>query len=155
MIHYVKGDILQAHEHQVDAVVNPANTVGAMGKGLALSLKTRFPWCYEKYRQFCLSGALKPGYVLPVENPTQAWPRFVLHLPTKRHFRSPSNIEDVTEGLVALKNVAECLGLNRVALPRVGCGLGGLDWKRVKPIVEATLVGSRVEFLLFEGEGSC
>src|SRR5687767_5167369 len=92
-----RGDLLRA---DVDALVNPVNTEGVMGKGLALQFKRAFPEIEAPYRAACASGELMPGRVQVLRRAGR--PRYVVNFPTKREWRRPSTIEYVREGLVDL-----------------------------------------------------
>ena len=131
MITYQEGDILKSN---AQAIVNPVNCVGVMGKGLALQVKQAHPANYAEYRQACKDGALRPGTILTHRLPPQspdAEPRYILNLPTKRHWKDPSQMEDLRSGIAALVRTAAQLNLKSIAVPAIGAGLGGLDWNLV------------------------
>lgn len=131
MIHEVSGSIF---ESEAVALVNPVNTVGVSGKGLALQFKQKFPRAFDQYSSACFIGAVRPGLVLAVRYPKSN--KYIIHFPTKRHWRSPSRIEDIESGLVGLIDVLREEGIQSVAIPALGCGLGGLNWKAVKQLIE-------------------
>ena len=132
---WVSGDLFS---DPVDAYVNPVNCVGVMGAGLALQFKKRFPAYYDSYAEACSRGDLSPG-IIHVYPTGQKQPRFILSLPTKRHWKSPSRMEDVKAGLDALKQLIAKHGIRSIAVPALGAGLGGLDWDDVRPRIEAAL----------------
>lgn len=138
MIHPVQGDLLQA---DVEALVNPVNLVGAMGKGLALQFKEAFPETSAPYTAACKSGRFLAGEVLTVALKPRArpLPKYVIHFPTKRHWREKSRMEDVVAGLTALVHEVERLRVRSIAVPPLGCGLGGLDWNEVRPLIQGAL----------------
>jgi O-acetyl-ADP-ribose deacetylase (regulator of RNase III) len=81
-------------------------------------------------------------------------PRYLINFPTKRHHREPSYLEDIESGLVALVEMVANLGIDSLAIPALGCGLGGLDWARVRPLIENAFAGTpNVRVLLFEPAG--
>lgn len=149
MIRFTQGDIFTS---EAAALVNPVNCVGVMGKGLALAFKRRFPAMFRAYAQACKAGLVQPGRVHVWHNDEDSKePRFVINLPTKRHFRSKSRLEDVQAGLEDLARVLVDLEVPSVAVPALGAGLGGLAWDAVRPCIEAALgeVGG-VDVIVYE-----
>lgn len=117
-----------------DALVNPVNCVGVMGKGLALEFKKRFPYNFKVYQEACESGQMQPGKMLVVPlggKPTLA-SKCIINFPTKRHWRNPSRMEDIEAGLMDLAHVVFDNNIASVAVPALGCGLGGLSWLEVR-----------------------
>jgi O-acetyl-ADP-ribose deacetylase (regulator of RNase III) len=139
MIQYV--DNRSIFDSEADALVNPVNTKGTMGKGLALEFEKRFPECTNPYKSACSEGKLVTGTLLVVQLVVKPnlWSRkrpAIILFPTKEHWRGKSRIEWIETGLQDLKNKYHEWNLNSVAIPRVGCGLGGLKWDQVKPLIE-------------------
>lgn len=132
MIEHGEGDILRA---RVDALVNAVNTVGVMGKGLALQFKEAFSDNFLAYEHACARGEVVVGRMFVVER--QSPPRFIINFPTKSHWRQPSKLEYIAAGLADLVTRTTRLGISSLALPALGCGLGGLQWTEVKPLIEA------------------
>lgn len=122
MIRPQQGDILNA---QADALVNTVNCVGVMGRGIALQFKKAFPDMFKAYAAVCKRGELKPGRVLAYDLNRLERPRYVINLPTKRHWRGKSRMKDIEAGLQALVSEVQRLGLKSVAVPPLGCGPGG------------------------------
>lgn len=138
------GSIFDA---RVEALVNPVNTEGVMGKGLALEFKKRFPDAYESYNLACRRGDLVPGRLHNYRLPDG---RHIIHFPTKTDWRSPSRIEYIKAGLPALVDLVRKSAIKSIAIPALGCGLGGLAWDVVKPMIEEAFVGlAHVEVQLF------
>jgi len=132
-IQIAEGNLLQA---RADALVNPVNCVGVMGKGLALQFKQAFPANFRAYQAACKAGHVQPGRMLIHDNGRLALPYWIVNFPTKRHWRQPSQLQDVRDGLSALVADAQRLGMRSIAVPPLGCGLGGLDWREVRPLIE-------------------
>lgn len=122
-----------------DAVVNTVNCVGVMGRGIALQCKRLYPGNFKAYEAACRRGEVVPGRMFVHETGLLTPPRFIINFPTKRHWRNPSRIEDVEAGLQDLAKVLRMLPIRSLAVPPLGCGLGGLDWRRVEPMIRATL----------------
>lgn len=136
MIEFVEGDLLQA---DADALVNTVNTEGVMGKGVALQFARRFPEMLSAYKTACVAGQVRPGRMHVFECEEMFGPRYIINFPTKRHWRSPSRIEDIEAGLAALVREIARLNIRSIALPALGCGNGGLDWDDVFPRIKAAL----------------
>ncbi len=136
MIRFVQGDLLEAPE---EAIVNAVNTVGVMGKGLALLFKQRFPENFRDYAAACKSDAVRVGSMFVTMNPELGGPRWIINFPTKQHWKQPSKLEWIESGLADLKAVILKERIRSIAIPRLGCGLGGLDWTVVRPRIVAML----------------
>lgn len=136
----VGGDLLT---DDAAMLVNPVNTSGAMGRGLALAFRTRFPEMYEDYRRACGRRELAPGGVRLWVNPAGDGPRLVANLATKAHWTDPSRIEWIHDGVAALAGQIRALGVTSVAIPALGCGLGGLAWATVAPVIRDGLARLR------------
>lgn len=115
-----------------EALVNPVNCVGVMGKGLALAFKRRFPDNFARYQRACQAQQVRPGKMFVVQRPLGAYPRFIINFPTKRDWRDASRLDDVALGLSDLVAVVRDNAISSVAVPALGCGLGGLDWYTVR-----------------------
>jgi O-acetyl-ADP-ribose deacetylase (regulator of RNase III) len=124
----------------VEALVNTVNTVGVMGKGLALQFKRRFPSNFEVYAAACGRGEVQVGRMLVVKIEGLADPRFIINFPTKKHWRDPSRLEYVRAGLVALISEVKARNIRSIAIPPLGCGNGGLAWSEVRPLIEGALI---------------
>jgi len=127
MITITKGDIFDA---DVEALVNPVNCVGVMGKGLALQFKKKYPENFDCYKVACNIGDVKIGTMFSTR-PN----RIIINFPTKLHWRDKSHIHDIRLGLNDLIKVIDCSNIKSIAIPALGCGLGGLDWEVVKPLI--------------------
>jgi O-acetyl-ADP-ribose deacetylase (regulator of RNase III) len=111
-----------------------------MGKGIALQFKAFFPYNFEVYRKACASGELKVGGVLVVNDHNMLLgDRTIINFPTKTHWRLPSEYTFIEQGLSALAEFIVAERLTEIALPALGCGNGGLDWKIVRPIIVSYL----------------
>jgi O-acetyl-ADP-ribose deacetylase (regulator of RNase III) len=132
--------------YNVGALVNPVNTVGIMGGGLALLFARKFPAMLGNYQRACASGALAIG---TVHVWTAADGQRVVNLPTKRHWKAPSKLEDVSSGVKALSEALGRMEVRSVAIPALGCGLGGLEWDDVYPIITSEFVHGPVTAYVF------
>jgi len=151
MIEIVKGNILEA---QAEALVNTVNCVGVMGKGLALQFKKAFPANFKTYDSGCRAGEVAPGRMFIFDNGKLKIPRYIINFPTKRHWRDDARIEDIRSGLESLIADARRLGIRSIAVPPLGCGLGGLNWRHVRPMIEKSFSElPDVRVLLFPPEG--
>jgi O-acetyl-ADP-ribose deacetylase (regulator of RNase III) len=132
MIELARGDLLAA---TTDALVNPVNCVGVMGKGLAAQFKSAYPANFRAYAAACERKELAPGRMLVVDTGATT-PRWIINFPTKRHWRGKSRLEDIEAGLLALVADVRRLGITSIAIPPLGYGLGGLDWADIRPRIE-------------------
>lgn len=145
MILYVKGSLLQS---PAQVLVNTVNTVGVMGKGIALEFKRLFPEMYHQYRELCEHGQFQIG-TLWLYKSNNKW---VLNFPTKKHWRNPSRVEYIDAGLQKLVNSYADLGIYSIAFPALGCGNGQLDFERqVKPLMEKYLRQLPIEVFIYPG----
>lgn len=148
---FTTGVLLKA---DVEAIVNTVNCVGVMGRGLAAQFKRMYPANFKAYAAACRRKEVVPGEMFMFETGTLTHPRFIVNFPTKRHWRSRSRIEDVETGLAALVAEVEERGIQSIAIPPLGCGLGGLDWADVRPLIERAFEDlSDVRTLVFEPRG--
>jgi len=152
MIEYKQGDLLASN---AEAIVNTVNCVGVMGRGIALQFRNRFPDNYKYYSAACKRNDVVPGKVLVYETNSFINPRYIINFPTKRHWRGDSRIEDIDAGLTDLISVVKSRNISSIALPPLGCGLGGLDWEAVKKrIVDAFLKVDNVNVDIYEPIGA-
>ncbi|MFG1857516.1 macro domain-containing protein [Actinomadura geliboluensis] len=128
------------------ALVNTVNTVGVMGKGLALQFKRAFPANFRAYVRACADNRVRPGKIFATSGDGDRW---ILNFPTKRHWRQPSRLEDVRAGLDDLVRVLVELRIESVAVPPLGCGNGGLSWDVVRPLIIQRLGGLEAEVRLY------
>ena len=148
MIETTHGNLLETN---VDALVNPVNCVGVMGKGLALQFKKTYPDNDTAYRAACERGDVVPGRMFVHPLPDSNRRRWIINFPTKRHWRSKSRLDDIRSGLASLSREITERDIESIAIPALGCGLGGLPWTDVSRLIHeamAPIVDVRV--LLFE-----
>lgn len=146
------GNLLDA---ETDALVNTVNTVGVMGKGIALQFKQAFPENFAAYQAACRRGEVEPGAMFVYETGALTAPRFVINFPTKRDFKSKSRLEYVDDGLTALIAEIKQRGIVSLAAPPLGCGNGGLEWDIVRPRIEAAFAAvPEVAVSLFTPDGA-
>jgi O-acetyl-ADP-ribose deacetylase (regulator of RNase III) len=136
MIRFTTGNLLDA---DVDAIVNTVNTMGVMGKGIALMFKDRFPENYKAYAAACKAKQVELGRMLVTESGAISGPRWLINFPTKANWRFPSKLAWIESGLEDLKRVITENGIGSIAIPPLGAGNGGLDWRDVRPLIEAAL----------------
>ena len=124
-----KGNIFNS---DCEFLVNPVNCVGVMGKGLALEFKNKYPLNFEIYKKACDNASFNIGNLLivPVDN------KFIVNFPTKKHWRNKSDLEFIKIGLEELKVAIKDFNIKSIALPKLGCGLGGLDWNEVFDLIK-------------------
>lgn len=133
MIEAGSGDLFDA---DVEALVNTVNTMGVMGKGLALQFKRRFPANFRAYAAACKRGEVAIGRMFVTETTGPTEQRYLINFPTKKHWRDPSQLSYVRAGLTALVEEIRTRSIRSIAVPPLGCGNGGLAWSDVKPLIE-------------------
>lgn len=138
MIDFKQNDLFQT---EAEALVNTVNCVGVMGRGIALQCKKRYPENFRYYAETCKRGEMAPGKVLVYETGAMTNPRYIINFPTKRHWRMGSRMDDIESGLQDLAKVIVARKIRSIAVPPLGCGLGGLDWNVVKQKILAALGG--------------
>ena len=137
MITYHTGDLLQA---PVQALVNTVNTVGVMGKGIALQFKEKFPLNLREYTRACKAGTLVPGKLLVVREPSlEQGEQLIINFPTKIDWKHKSSYSHIKLGLDELVRVIAEYNIKSIAVPPLGCGNGGLSWEKVKPLMVESL----------------
>lgn len=134
MIEFHRDNLLEA---DAEALVNTVNTVGVMGKGIALQFKRKFPENFKAYKQACDKEEVEIGRMFVFSFDRLTNPRYIINFPTKNHWREESRLEYVREGLDALVGEVRDLKIHSIAVPPLGCGNGGLDWEsEVRPLME-------------------
>ncbi len=152
MIEYKTGDILT---QDAEALVNTVNCVGVMGRGIALQFKNAFPDNFSAYEKACRRGEVRPGHMLVFETGRLTNPRYIINFPTKRHWRGRSRLSDIESGLAALIGEVRARGIQSIAIPPLGSGLGGLHWPDVRSRIEEAANGlTDVRVVVFEPAAS-
>lgn len=142
-----EGDLL---EQRVDAIVNTVNTVGVMGKGIALQFRRKWPANFKAYEAACKRKEVVPCKMFVFDNGRLVEPKYIINFPTKRHWRQLSRMSDIECGLVDLIAQVKALNIKSIAIPPLGCGNGGLEWSDVRPLIESAFEGlPEVEVKLF------
>jgi O-acetyl-ADP-ribose deacetylase (regulator of RNase III) len=145
MLEYVRTNIFDS---PAQTLVNPVNTVGVMGKGLAAEFKRRYPEMFRRYRHLCDRGVLDVGRL----DLHAGIPKWVLNFPTKKHWRNPSELEYLAAGLKRFVATYAELGITSVSFPQLGTANGGLEWQReVQPLMDEYLAGLAIPVFIHMG----
>ena len=149
MITYSTGDLLRA---PVEALVNTVNTVGVMGKGIALQFKEQYPLNLKEYIKACKEGSLVPGKLLVVrEHTLEKGEQLIINFPTKTDWKQKSSYEYIELGLQSLVDVIKKYNIKSIAIPPLGCGNGGLKWDKVQLLMKQYLSNiTGVDILIYE-----
>lgn len=148
MIQYITGDILQSH---AEALVNTVNTLGVMGKGIALQFKNAFPSNYKAYADACKKGEVQVGKMfVTLDSNLHSGNKVIINFPTKQNWRKPSEYSFIESGLDDLIRVIEEYKIKSIAIPPLGAGNGGLNWDKVKKILEEKLSGVSIDVQIYE-----
>lgn len=148
MIRFTTGDLIAS---DAEALVNTVNTVGVMGKGIALQFKETFPKNFAAYASACRTGGFNIGKLLVTkENDPCGKDKIIINFPTKKHWRYPSRYEYIEVGLKELAKVIQEYGIKSIAIPPLGCGNGGLKWDIVKKMIEDGLSNLDADIIIYE-----
>ncbi|MCT4334277.1 macro domain-containing protein [Paracoccus sp. YLB-12] len=148
MLEFTEGNLLEA---DAEALVNTVNTVGVMGKGVALMFKEAFPENFKEYEAACRAKELQVGKMFVTRRDSFLGPKWIINFPTKAHWRYPSRMEWVERGLDDLKAVILSNEIRSIAIPPLGAGNGGLEWTEVRElIVEKFQDLKNVQILIYE-----
>ncbi|MBG2913080.1 MULTISPECIES: macro domain-containing protein [Morganellaceae] len=152
MLEFVKGNFF---DFDADIRVNTVNCVGIMGAGVALAFKNKYPEMFKEYVRQCKRNEIAPGK-------PSVWKQGdmfskgieIINFPTKDHWRNPSEYEYIENGLIWLSDYLKNKEGLTITLPALGCGHGGLDWKKVKKLIIHYLAETKSNILVFEPESS-
>ncbi len=147
MIQLQKGNLL---ESSAEALVNTVNTVGVMGKGVALQFKEKFPENFLLYAAACKRKEVLIGEMFVTQTGRMQNPKYIINFPTKQHWRSDSKLSFVEDGLDDLVQKIADLNIQSIALPPLGCGNGGLDWAVIKPLIISKLAHLNITIEVYE-----
>lgn len=147
MIEYTIGNLLDA---DTEALVNTVNTVGVMGKGVALQFKEKYPLNFKLYSAACKKGEVKIGKMMVTRDSTLEGEKIIINFPTKTEFYRKSQYRFIEEGLQDLVRVIDHDQIKSVALPPLGCGYGGLKWEKVKALIQQYLGDNPARIVIFE-----
>ena len=143
MIKYIKGNIFYSKD---EAIINPVNLMGVMGKGLALKFKKFYFNNFRLYKDACIKKEIDIGksFVCKEKN------KYIINFPTKVHWSNPSKYEYIEKGLDDLKNIILKYNIKSISIPPLGCGLGGLDFDKVKKIIEKKLSKTEININVYQ-----
>ncbi len=138
-------------DSSAQTLVNTVNTVGVMGKGIALEFRKRFPEMHQDYVARCAAGKIHLGEPYLFKALLPPW---ILNFPTKEHWRSVSRVADIVRGLEYLERNYKAWGITSLAVPPLGCGLGQLEWRVVGPTLFRHLSRLDIPVELFAPHGT-
>ena len=148
MIRYITGNILDSDAH---ALVNTVNTMGVMGKGIALQFKKAYPNNYKAYVKASKNEEVKVGKMfVTLDSNTTTGERTIINFPTKTNWRKPSEYKYIEDGLDNLIEVINTRQIKSIAIPPLGAGNGGLNWEKVKLLIEQKLGHLDVMIYVYE-----
>lgn len=148
MINYVTGNILDS---EAQAIVNTVNTVGVMGKGIALQFKKAYPNNYKSYSLACKNNEVVVGKMfVTTDTNISSGEKIIINFPTKQNWRKPSEYIYIEDGLDDLIDFIKHNQIKSIAIPPLGAGNGGLKWEKVKKIIEDKLSSLNIEIFVYE-----
>lgn len=143
MITFQNGNMFA---YQFDALINPVNCKGVMGKGLALEFKKKYPQNFMAYRKICDEHLLQPGSIYVTHFRPDP---IIINFATKDHWKNPSKIEYIQKGMQQIVELLNNHRITSIAIPKIGCGLGGLNWEEVLPIITDKLQDFDINITIF------
>lgn len=147
MIRYIEGDMFSS---PAQVLVNTVNTVGVMGKGLALEFKNQYARMFAYYKGLCEKHRLMVGKLMLWYAPDH----WILQFPTKEHWKDPSKLEYIEKGLMTFTRKYADYNISSIAFPKLGCGNGNLQWSEVKPLMEKYLKELPIDIYIYLGPGN-
>jgi O-acetyl-ADP-ribose deacetylase (regulator of RNase III) len=148
MIKYITGNIF---ESKAEALVNTVNTIGVMGKGVALQFKKAYPNNFKAYADACRKKEIGVGKLFVTKDSNlNSGEKYIINFPTKTDWRKPSEYSYIESGLDDLIRVLNEKNIKSVAIPPLGAGNGGLEWEKVKKIIEQKLANVDVEIIVYQ-----
>jgi len=173
MIEFIEGDLFA--DTTLDAIGHGVNCEGAMGKGIAVEFKKRWPTMYEDYWRLCRNGYLRPGGVfiwdstdrlvwdqdgelLPpttgIMKSSNVDTRTIFNLATQASWRTKATLNAIRESVRKMLEIAEGQKFHTIGIPRIGAGLGGLNWEDVKEVLIEEAKDSPVLLIVFSVPGA-
>ena len=148
MIQYITGNIF---ESKTEAIVNTVNTMGVMGKGIALQFKNAYPNNYKAYQTACKRNEVQVGKMfVSSDSNIISGEKIIINFPTKTNWRKPSEYKYIEKGLDDLVEVIKAKQIKSISIPPLGAGNGGLNWEKVKSIIELKLEHLPIEIFVYE-----
>lgn len=141
---FVRGDLF--HYEGLRALAHGCNCAGAMGKGIAVEFRSRFPNMYAAYKKRCTEGQFRLGDVFEW---TEAGIT-VFNLGTQETWKTKADIQAIERATREMIRSAEAAGVEKIGLPRIGAGLGGLPWETVRTVLMKIGGETSVELVVFE-----
>lgn len=140
------GDLFAAPG--LPALGHGCNCAGAMGRGIAVQFRQRYPAMYEAYRRRCLAGTFLLGdvFVWDAESPV------IFNLGTQTHWIDRASLTAIFHATRQMLACCEARRLPAVGIPRIGAGLGGLSWPTVAGVLSAVAASSPVRLQVFSLE---
>lgn len=141
---FTKGDLF--HDHQLTAFAHGVSCAGNMDAGIALAFKKRWPAMYEDYRARCADKRVHLGDVLVWSDDKAT----VYSLAIQQHWKEKASLAALKRAVGKMVELAESARLESIGLPRMGTGMGGLDWNRAKSVLLDAGSASKVGLIVFE-----
>ena len=143
-VRFAKGDLFC--DDSLDALAHGCNCAGAMGRGIAVEFKKRWPGMYQEYRKRCSEGRFGLGEVFVWQDDGMT----IFNLGTQLHWRESARIDAIRSAIAKTVDSGNSLGIKKLGLPRIGAGLGGIPWHYVRPILAGAATKARFEMVIAE-----
>lgn len=147
-VEYRTGDLFA--QPDITALAHGCNCAGAMGKGIAVEFKKRYPKMYGAYKSACATGTFDVGDVFTWREGA----RTVFNLGTQAHWRTDAKLDWIERSLNKMIAEADALGITKIAMPRIGAGLGGVAWSDVRALLERVSADTSVTLVVVSLPGA-
>ena len=116
---------------------------------MAKQFADKYPSMLKDYRDACRHNALYPGQIHIYELHRTSQPFYIFNFPTKDDWNLPSELEYIEEGLNTMRKVLSTMDIKSISIPKLGCGLGGLNWSDVNSLIKKYLSDVGVEIVVY------
>ncbi len=141
---FVKGDLF--HTEGLRNYAQGCNCAGRMDAGIAVAFRKRWPRMFDEYASRCTDGRFHLGDVFVWLEGDET----VYNLAIQEHWKKKSQLSALTRALRKMLELATTAGIEKIGVPRIGTGLGGLDWPRVRKVLHEIGEETPISLIVFD-----